>query len=422
MATEKELFEDEYEHSPVPAEKRKSLLSVTSVWVGFPMIITGAVTGATIVHGLGLAKGIMAMVIGNLLLFVYVGLLSALGAKYGINFSLQASRTFGTKGYTVSSALLSTLVVGWFAVQTGLTGVSAVSVFDVNQTFIVILAGVLYLLLTLLGIRALSFIGMISAPMFLILGIYAAAEAVRNGEAIWSYAGNPDQSLAFGVAVTLVFALFADSGTMTADFTRWAKNQKHAWIATFAAFPAANLIAMLIGGFIAAATLNGSGDVFGIIADKGGWLAVIAVVFLFVNLGSVCSHCLYNAAVGWSHILGGKMRTLTIALGVIGIVIAALNIWDYFIDWLNLLGVIVPPIGTIIIMDQLIVRRNTQEAHANFRYQPFLAWAIGSAVALIVNDQFPGLSTVVTGIAVSALAYWIISSVLSPSKSRAFQS
>lgn len=423
-AVDHEFFESEYEHSAVPEDKRKSLLSVTSVWVGFPMIITGAVTGAALVHGLGFTRGILAMVLGNLLLFAYVGLLSVLGAKHGYNFSLQASKTFGRKGYMVSSALLSTLVIGWFAVQTGLTGVSMGSVFHVNQVLIVVIAGVLYLLLTLLGIRALTVIGIISAPLFVILGLYSAIEAASNGNAIMSYAGNPNSQMAFWVGVTLVFALFADSGTMTADFTRWAKNRKHALIATFAAFPVSNLIAMIIGGVIAAATLSGTGDVFGVIVEKGGILTWIAVLFLFVNLGSVCSHCLYNGAVGWSHITGTKMRTMTIVLGIVGIVAAALGIWGFFINWLNLLGVIVPPIGTIIIMDQLVTRKSSTAIDANIRYQPFIAWGIGSAAALVANYQFPGMSTAIFGIIVTAIAYWLISkksNVVTPSTATAEQ-
>lgn len=424
MSESAELFESEYEHSPVPENNRKSLLSVTSVWIGFPMIITGAVTGATLVHGLGFTRGLLAMILGNLLLFAYVGLLSMLGAKDGYNFSLQASKTFGRKGYMVSSALLSTLVIGWFAVQTGLAGVSLSSVFHVNQVFIVVIAGVLYLLMTLLGIRALTIIGMISAPLFLILGLYSAVEAVGKGNAVMSYAGNPNSPMAFWVGVTLVFALFADSGTMTSDFTRWAKNRKHALIATFAAFPVSNLIAMVVGGIIAAATLSGTGDIFGVIVEKGGVLTWIAVLFLFVNLGSVCSHCLYNGAVGWSHITGTKMRTMTIVLGIFGIVIAALGIWGFFINWLNLLGVIVPPIGTIIVMDQLVTRKSSTAIDSYIRYQPFLAWGIGSAVALFANYQFPSMSTAICGMIVTVIAYWLLSrksSVAAPGTAAAKQ-
>jgi cytosine permease len=86
-----------------------------------------------------------------------------------------------------------------------------------------------------------------------------------------------------------------------------------------------------------------------------------------------------------------------------------LGIWNYFVNWLNLLGVIVPPIGTIIILDQLLVRRNATKTISNIRYQPFIAWAIGSGAALVVNYQFTNLSTVITGILISSIVYWVIS-------------
>ena len=409
QSLESEVFQDEYESAPVPTDKRKSLLSVSSVWAGFPMIITGAMTGATLVHGLGFGGGLAAMLIGNALLFVYVGMLSGLGAKTGFNFSLQASRTFGRKGYIVCSALLSTLVIGWFAVQTGLVGASMESVFGLDAAVVALVAGVLFTLFTLLGIRALAIIGAISVPMFLVLGVYAAAQATSGGVDVWSYEGDGATSLALGVGVTLVFALFADSGTMTADFTRWAKTPRQAWIATSTAFPVGNLFAMIVGGVIAAATA-GTGDLFGIIAGQGGIFPIIAIAFLVINLGSVCTHCLYNGAVGWSTILGGKMRVLTVILGAVGVVAAALGIWGFFIDWLNLLGVIVPPIGAIIIVDQFVVRRGAEtDAVAAFRWQPFAAWAIGSGAALLVNIAAPDWSTVVVGLGVSALAYLALS-------------
>ncbi|QNJ93860.1 cytosine permease [Mycolicibacterium fluoranthenivorans] len=395
---------DEYESEPVPVTERRSLFSVASVWAGFPMIITAAVTGATLVHGLGFGAGMVAIGMGNLLLLVYVGTLSMLAARTGRNFSLQASDTFGRAGYVVCSALLSTLVLGWFAVQTGLVGESMAGVFDVNKTVIVLVGGVLFTALTLLGIRALSLIGQISVPLFLIMSILAAVQAAGGSDVdVLSFAGDPSVGLTLGVGVTLVFALFADSGTMTADFTRWAKSPRDAWIATAAAFPAGNGIAMVIGGFLAAAA-GSAGDVFGILAEQGGLLAGIAVIFLFINLGSVCTHCLYNAAVGWSAILGSRMRILTVALGLIGIIAASAGIWDFFISWLTLLGIIVPPIGAIIIVDQLLARRAASEVIPAFRWQPFLAWAIGSGVALLVDKLAPQLSTVVAGLIVGGAA------------------
>jgi cytosine permease len=59
------LLGAEYEHSPVPLKARRSLFSNTMVWIGFPMIITGAMTGSILVLGMGFASALKAMIIGN---------------------------------------------------------------------------------------------------------------------------------------------------------------------------------------------------------------------------------------------------------------------------------------------------------------------------------------------------------------------
>jgi cytosine permease len=72
---------EEYEHKPVPLSARRSLFSVTMVWIGFPMIITGAMTGSVLVLGMGFQRALIAMIIGNLMMFAYVAALGALGTK-----------------------------------------------------------------------------------------------------------------------------------------------------------------------------------------------------------------------------------------------------------------------------------------------------------------------------------------------------
>ena len=108
------------------------------------------------------------------------------------------------------------------------------------------------------------------------------------------------------------------------------------------------------------------------------WLSVIAFIFLYCNLGSVCSHCLYNAATGWSRILGSHMRILAVALGVIGIIVAAGNVWAFFIQWLTLLGILVPPIGADHPGRPVPVAGEFGGRPAEWRVVPFIAWAAGS--------------------------------------------
>jgi cytosine permease len=412
-----ELLGHEYEHEPVPMSARRSAFSVTMVWLGFPMIITGAMTGSLLVLGMGFKSALLAMIIGNLIMFGYVGALGLIGTKRGMNFALIASVVFGKRGYVLASGLLSTLLLGWYAVQTGITGALVSSTYGLNYVVMTVIAGALYIAITFIGVKGLHWIGLASVPLFVVLGLWVAIDAASttSASAIFNYAGNNGvATMSMGVGLTVVLALFIDAGTVTADFNRWAPSPGASLVSTFSAFPFANLVAMLVGGVMTAALAVsnanpfGTDNMFGFMNGKQlTWLSVLAFVFLYANLGSVCSHCLYNAATGWSRILGTNMRVMAVALGAIGIVIAAGNVWAFFIQWLSLLGILVPPIGAIILIDQYLLRKDAR-AEADWRPTAFIAWAIGSLCAFVVENLMPGLSTAVSAAVVAGIAYLVI--------------
>ena len=411
---------DEYEHAPVPLSARRSTFSVSMVWIGFPMIITGAMTGSIMVAGMGFAQALLAMLVGNALMFAYVGALGVLGTTRGFNFALIASVVFGKKGYVFASALLSSLLLGWYAVQTGITGNLIHTAFQLDYLTMTIIAGVLYLGITFIGIRGLHWIGMVSVPLFVVLGGWVALHSgsVAGWDKVFAYAGNkPEMPMAFGVGLTIVLTLFIDAGTVTADFNRWASDSKSSLIATFCAFPFANLFAMLVGGVMTAALALPDPQPFGLdnmfgymLSQHSALLSVIAFVFLFLNLGSVCAHCLYNSAVGWSRIAKSHMRLLAVILAVGGIVIAAANVWALFIPWLSVLGILVPPIGAIVIADMFFVRRHA-EIGSDWRASAFISWGVGSLVAFVVEKTAPYLSTAISAFLAGGLCYLLISAL-----------
>ncbi|CAN5788487.1 cytosine permease [soil metagenome] len=417
---ESPVLNDEYEHERIPLAARRSTFSVSMVWLGFPMIITGAMTGSIMVAGMGFKSALMAMLIGNALMFAYVGSLGLLGTSRGVNFALLASAVFGKKGYVLASGLLSTLLLGWYAVQTGITGNLIHTAFQLNYLAMTVIAGALYLGITFVGIRGLHWIGLVSVPLFVVLGGWVALDsaAVAGWGRVFAYAGTkPELPMAFGVGLTIVITLFVDAGTVTADFNRWAADKKSSLIATFCAFPFANLLAMLVGGVMTAALAVPEPQPFGLdnmfgymLAQNKPWLSVIAFAFLFFNLGSVCAHCLYNSAVGWSRIGNGRMRIFAVGLAVVGIVIAAANVWALFIPWLSLLGILVPPIGAIIVADLYFVRPGA-EIGVNWRPVAFVAWIFGSLVAYIVETFMPSLSTAITAFIAGGGCYLVLSAI-----------
>jgi len=412
---ENKLLDPEFEREPVPQEYRKSLASVAAVWFGFPMVLTSAVVGGLITAMLGFKLGAAAMVVGNLLLFLVVGILSHEAGRTGMNFAMIAQRSFGRTGYYVISGLLSTVVVGWFALQIGLTGATMHGSFGANLILMTVIGGILYIVITYIGIKALSVLGWIATPMYFLMAAIAIVIAFRTGSTnILDYQPTAGVgAMSFGAAVTMVFAGWADSGTMTADFTRWAKNGREGTISSIFAFPIGNLIAQIVGGIVVATGVipnpgSNGGDFMRVLAGHGPLLTILSILFVFINLGSVGSHCLYNGAVGWSHMTGKKMRSVTIIIGVIGVIIAVSGIWNVFMDWLILLGVIVPPIGTILIIDQFIIRRRFKGQSpklTNWNPVAFIAWGLSSAVALVLNFYAPEYSVAVCAILAAVVFY-----------------
>ncbi|SFL55358.1 cytosine permease [Geodermatophilus ruber] len=411
-------LESEFEHQPVPASHRKSTPAVAAVWFGFPMILTCAVFGGVITALLGFRQGLLAIVLGNVVLMLYVGALSYLSGESGLNFALVAGRVFGRYGYTLASGFLATIVVGWFAFQTGLTGLTVNQSFGWNEKLVTLLAGILFIAITFIGIRALSVLGMVAAPLFLVVAAVALWLISRTGGLgdVWNYPGVSGGAAAtsIGAAVTLVVATFADSGTMTGDFTRWSRNGRAAVLASSSAFPVANLVAFLVGAVIVASgaisdpQVNG-GNFLPVFATGHGWLlSALALVFIVVNLGSVCTHCLYNGAVGWSHILGSRMRLLTVVLGIVGTVAALAGVWSLFLDWLNILGVFVPPIGAVILTDYALRRPAVPEEPSGVRWTAFAGWAVGALAAGIVHFQAPQYVEVLVGMLAAALTYAVL--------------
>jgi cytosine permease len=421
------ILGEEYEHEPVPMSARRSTFSVAAVWMGFPMIITGAMTGSLMVLGMGFKSALWAMLIGNVIMFAYVGALGLLGTRRGMNFALLASIVFGKKGYALASGLLSTLLLGWYAVQTGITGSLIGTTYNLNIVMMTIVAGLLYVAITFVGVRGLHLIGLISVPLFVVLAGWVALDSASTTTwtAIFAYPGNNGHAtMSMGIGLTVVIALYIDAGTVTADFNRWAKDARGSIIATFSAFPFANLLAMLVGGIMTAALAVPNADpfradnMFGYMNGKQvAWLSVLAFLFLYCNLGSVCAHCLYNAATGWSRILRTHMRLMAVALGAIGIAIAAGNIWAFFIQWLSLLGILVPPIGAIILVDQYVFRKGA-EIDQDWRPSAFIAWGAGSLVAGVVEFYAPYLSTAISAALAGGIAYAVVSMLPSPSRTQ----
>lgn len=262
---------------------------------------------------------------------------------------------------------------------------------------------------------------MIASPLFIIAAIIAISMAMGNTtlEEVINYPGVASGIGAFslGAGVTFVFASFVDSGTMTADFTRWSKNGREAVMASSAAFPIGNFVAFLAGAIIVAtgviddpiSTGGNFVQVFG--SNESLLVRLIGIVFVIVSTGSVATHCLYNGAIGWSHLTNSSMRTMCIVLGIIGGFAATAGVWHNFGAWLGILGIFVAPIGTIVIVSLFMDRLSWGQIHVEDRRvkpEALASYIIGAFAALLTHAFAPQLSEAFVGILVSGVSQLLL--------------
>ncbi|MGW1844063.1 hypothetical protein [Streptomyces sp. NPDC001966] len=176
-----------------------------------------------------------------------------------------------------------------------------------------------------------------------------------------------------------------------------------------------SLVAQITGGLVVAAGAIASARTVGgnflpiLTSGHGALLSTLAAVFVFVNLGSVCSHCLYNGALSWSHLTNTRMRLMTLVLGIIGTAAALAGVWNHFLDWLVVLSVFVPPLGGVLIADQVLLRSRLKDRpDAAVRPTAFIAWFAGAAAGGLVHWFAPQLSDAVSGLVVALLVHVVI--------------
>ena len=87
----------------------------------------------------------MAMIIGNIIMFGYVGLLGLIGHETRHELRADRQHRVRQEGLRLASGLLSTLLLGWYAVQTGITGALSVRHIGLNYVAMTVIAGLLYI-------------------------------------------------------------------------------------------------------------------------------------------------------------------------------------------------------------------------------------------------------------------------------------
>jgi cytosine permease len=345
----------DYEREPVPVELRKGWVSLGAVWLGIGICLASVIIGGTLGGGLTMSQAFLAAILGALILATISALCSIVGAKTGLSTGLVSKFALGEYGSYAVSAIIAIALFGWFGVQTQLFGASAQHVlnelfgFNASETVLSIIGGLLMTTTAIIGFKAIQKLSILAVPLMSFLLVASLWKVLNNNS--WSELSSAIPSgemLPLGVAISIVVGSFVVGAVIGPDIARYARTPKDAVLASFSGFFVGFGMVLAIGAVLSKATSES--DIVAIMLGLG-W-GTFAMLILILGQWTTNDNNLYSAALGFSVIFKKIPKyQLTIVAGLIGTLLAALNIYGSFIPFLIFLSALIPPIGGIYVAD-----------------------------------------------------------------------
>ncbi|ETT86747.1 cytosine permease [Viridibacillus sp. FSL R5-0477] len=387
----------DYEREAVPEHLRRSWFSMFSVLVAIGVDLASVLLGAELANGMAMNQAIISVCVGSFLLAILCSICAIVGASTNLSTSMITKYVFGKYGALAFSLVIGISLLGWFGVQVGFFAENAhiilLDSFDVsiNVKVLSFIGGILMMTTAIYGFRAIEKLSMWSVPLllgimlltlFLTLKDYSLPVEIQNTGAF-----------TFGSAVSLVISIFIVGATISPDISRWAKSKKDAIISTFFGIFIGNsfmiIIAILLTRYI------GTDDMMRIFIILG--MAIPGILVLTLAQWTTNTSNLYSSSLGFSIVFPKiSKKLLTIILGLIATSLAVLGIFEQFISFLNILAVVIAPIGGIYISEFFIVKTEFNRYKNQLEEQTIvvrsnIAWIIGMVVTFMTTAQPSGL-------------------------------
>ena len=413
---------EDYPLSRVPQNKRVSFLSVAIIHLGMLTALDQFMLGAVLGHRMTLGEAFIAISAGSLIFAVATLGLGLAGMREGVSGSLLARWCgFGRIGSVLVGLVIAICLLGWFGIQNAIFARSLDFALQGKLGFILSasLTGIFLTILVAFGFRALRFTARIAVPMFIMLVAFISfttLSGINTTEIIAQPPVGEPLSLSEGITMVVGGAIIAS--LITPDLTRYSRNKKQVFNITLLTILVSQYI--VNGLAILIAKTLGTADVVTMMAQTAGGIGLLVVVFSTLRVNDIN---LYSSSLGITNAVEGvfgkklKYSTTTLVIGSVGTLLSVLGILEHFADFLSLLGVIIPPIISVMMVDYYILRNHrsvldrSRENGILPDSTPVIGWlaviscAAGSAAGIMITAGVPTLNSLV----IAGALYYLLS-------------
>ena len=395
---------DESARIPVREDETVSGWSVGMVIFGICLTLPTLYTGAITAEQLGFIGTAQAVGLASLVLSIMSIPAAIVGAETRLSSYLIIEFVFGHRGSDFVNALLGLTLLGWFAVTAGFFGETLAIAFEEMFAMspptwlLTLISSVLILITTIFGFKAIDRLALFAVPLLILFLLYVSSLSLADSswETVLSTEGSNPAYFSTAVS-TVIGSLIVGVGLMP-DLSRYARSVKDCVSASVLGNGVGNCFSMLMG--VAPAIVTGLLDPMAYMIALG--LVGSAFVILVFATWTTNSVNLYSTTLAVA-IIKPKIPEwkLTVACGVIGTALAMIGITDYFIGFLEWLGVIVPPVASIYLTDYFVLKQKNysltlQDSLPDYDHAAIVAWVIGTAISAFTFVSEFSLSTIPT--------------------------
>ena len=402
----------EYARKPAPDTSNSSgfhlALIIIGGTIGFAIFIVAAQIGGS----LGYAKAGAAFAIGSLILGIMGAMTSYIGAKTRLSTYLLTEFAFGQQGAKLVNLAVAASLIGWYGVISSTLGQATTSMLSesfglhIPEVLAVIIASALMIWVTVIGFKGVDKLALILVPLMILFIAFAAYMALAKADGSNQLA---EAGFTFKTAISAVVGSYIAGVIIQPDYSRFAVNPRQAVIGVFIAL---GIMFPLIQFFSAVPSMAlGEPDIVQVMVGLG----IILPAFFLLFLGAWSSNvlCLYSSGLSVATIAKRTpFSKIIIVIGIIGTALAFLPAQAYLVNFLVLLGVAIPPIGAIYIVETAFFRRFRMNIEALaqepiIRWHAFAAWISGGVIGYLSSKEIIGIFDIasIDSLVVSSLVY-----------------
>lgn len=415
---------DDYAVTRVPDAQRKHWFVVFLQRYGQMSALSQFLLGATLGFGMTFWRAFLALTLGAVILEVVAVFTGLAGQREGLSTSLLTRWTgFGRYGSSVLGLVITISLMGWFGVQNAVFAQGLVSLLPHALPLWAweVLTGALVTAIVIWGFLSMTWTAYITVPAFVLLCFYSIGKALRH-ESLGALVNSPHPgpALGLGAGATLVAGGFIVGAVINPDMCRFNRSGRDVVVNTILGITLGEYTIGLIGVLLAhyAKTAN----VIGIVTTTSG---AVGVLILVAATTKINDWNLYSGSLGLANFVdtafGRRIHRglLTLVVGGIGTLLSALGILTHFIGFLTILGVAIPPVAAIMVVDYFILkthrdvleatRRTGIPAHCpNWNIAGWISWIVAGLVGYYVDWGIASVNSLV----VAAVIYYGLTKAL----------